>query len=102
MPAKASADAYNLPIIFRNFALEIEALMNETDNNISNLQSDKENENNPLSAWFYSVIGCQSREWDRMAYTGADDRVVPNHKKQHYSAYPQYIQGGRIRGILSM
>lgn len=50
MPAKASADAYNLPIIFRNFALEIEALMNETDNNISNLQSDKENENNPLSA----------------------------------------------------
>ncbi len=33
-----------------------------------------------------------------MADTGADDRVVPNHKKQHYSTYPQYIQGRRIRG----
>lgn len=44
MPAKASAGPYNLPIIFRNFALEIEAPMNEIDNNISNLPPDKENE----------------------------------------------------------
>jgi len=44
MPAKASADAYNLPIIFRNFALEIEAPMSEIDNNISNLPPDKVNE----------------------------------------------------------
>lgn len=27
-----------------------------------------------------------------MADTGADDRVVPDYKKQHYSAYPKYSQ----------
>ena len=33
-----------MPIIFRNFALETKTPMNETDNNNSNLQSDRENE----------------------------------------------------------
>jgi len=33
-----------LPIIFSNFVFEIETPMNETDNNNSNLQSDRENE----------------------------------------------------------
>ena len=45
---------------------------------------------------------CVIAETDTMVDTGTDDRTVPNHQKQHYSTYSQYIQGRRIRGIFSM